>query len=93
MNQTYQTHDHQQIKEWANSRKAVPAKVKGTGSNTDEGILRIHFPQHSTHNDDLEEIEWDDFFQKFEENNLDLIYQEKTKDGDISTFHKFVKRT
>ena len=31
--------------------------------------------------------------ENFEENNLDLIFQNKKKDGEVSTFHKFVKRT
>ena len=93
MSATNQTHDHQAIKDWAEERDAVPAKIKGTGNQKDEGILRIHFPQKSPNNEDFEELEWDDFFKEFEENNLDLIYQEKTKDGETSTFHKFVKRT
>ena len=93
MSATNQTHDHQAIKDWAKERNAVPAKIKGTGNQTDEGILRIHFPQKSQNNDDFEKLEWDDFFKEFEESNLDLIYQDKTKDGETSTFHKFVERT
>jgi hypothetical protein len=92
MSTTKQTHDHQTIKDWATKRDAVPAKVKGTGKESDEGVLRIHFPQKSENNDDFEQIEWDDFFENFEENNLDLIYQDKKADGEISTFHKFVQR-
>lgn len=92
MNSTQQTHDHQTIKDWASKRDGVPAKVKGTGKDSDEGVLRIHFPQKSENNDNFEEIEWDDFFENFEENNLDLIIQETKKDGEMSTFHKFVSR-
>jgi hypothetical protein len=93
MSSTQQTHNHQTIKDWAEQREGVPAKVKGTGGDSDEGILRLHFPKKSPNNEDFEEIEWDDFFENFEENNLDLILQDKNKDGEISTFHKFVKRS
>jgi hypothetical protein len=93
MSTTQQTHDHQTIKDWALEREGVPAKVKGTGKDDDEGVLRLHFPKNSPNNEDFQEIEWDDFFENFEENNLDLILQDRKKDGEISTFHKFVQRT
>jgi len=92
MSTTRQTHDHQEIKDWAEERDAVPAKIKGTGDDETEGLLRIHFPQKSAANDDFEEIGWDDFFENFEERNLELILQDKKENGEISTFHKFVKR-
>ena len=92
MSTSNQTHDHEQIQKWTEERGGVPAKVKGTGGKDDEGVLRIHFPEHSENKEGLEEIRWDEFFEKFEENNLDLLYQDKKKDGEISTFHKFVRR-
>lgn len=90
MSTSNQTHNHQTIKEWADQRGGVPARVKGTGDG-DQGVLRIHFPEFSK-SDDLEEISWDDFFTDFEKDNLDLLYQEKKENGDTSTFHKLVKR-
>lgn len=92
MSNSNQTHDHRVIKDWAEQRQAVPAKIKGTGSGSDEGILRIHFPKHSKSNADFEEISWEDFFQEFDEQKLDFLYQDKTKEGETSTFHKFIKR-
>jgi len=91
MSTSNQTHDHQQIKDWAAERGGVPAHVKGAG-NTEGGLLRIHFPKHSNSTDELEEIEWDDFFTEFEESNLDFLYQDTKADGEQSTFHKFVER-
>jgi hypothetical protein len=88
-----QTHDHQEIKEWAEGRGGIPAKIKGTGKGDDEGVLRIHFPEHSDKDDRFEEIEWDDFFEKFEENKLEFLYQDKKANGEQSTFHKFVSRS
>ena len=37
-------------------------------------------------------IEWDDFFQTFDERKLAFLYQDKTKDGGTSRFFKFVRR-
>ena len=86
------THDHQTIKSWAEKRKGVPAKVEGTGTSDDAGLIRVHFPQHSEHKEQLNEISWDDFFDEFEKNNLDFLYQEKKENGELSTFHKFIHR-
>ena len=87
-----QTHDHEKIKEWAEERGGVPAKIKGTGKGDDEGVIRIHFPENSDNDDRFEEIEWEDFFVKFDENELEFLYQDKKANGETSTFHKFIKR-
>ncbi|MXV52788.1 hypothetical protein GS399_17585 [Pedobacter sp. HMF7647] len=92
MSTSNQTHDHNKIKAWAEERGGVPAKIKGTGKDEDEGVLRIHFPDKSSDDDNFEKIDWDDFFQNFDDNKLDFLYQDKKADGEESTFHKFVKR-
>lgn len=89
MSQSNKTTDHQKIKEWAESRHGVPTKIKGTGEDKREGILRIHFPEQSQGND-FEKISWDDFFKNFDESNLLFLYQDKKENGELSTFHKFV---
>lgn len=85
------THDHQDIKDWAEERGGIPARVKGTAHKNDQGVLRIHFPKFSKSNE-LEEISWDDFFADLEKENLDFLYQEKKENGETSTFHKLVER-
>jgi hypothetical protein len=55
-------------------------------------VLRIHFPENSDNDDRFEEISWEDFFENFDENELDFLYQDKKADGETSTFHKFVSR-
>ena len=51
------------------------------------------FPKAANHNDDkLEEISWDDFFAKFDESGLALVYQDHTASGEKSNFNKLVKR-
>ncbi|KIO78693.1 1,4-alpha-glucan branching enzyme [Pedobacter lusitanus] len=91
MSTSNQTHNHKTIQEWADERGGVPAKIKGTEKYGDQGVLRIHFPEHSD-SKDLAEITWDEFFTDFEKDNLDFLYQDKKSDGETSTFHKLVSR-
>jgi hypothetical protein len=91
MSTSLQTQDHEKIKKWAEDRGGIPAKIKGTGKGDDEGVIRIHFPENSDSDDRLEEIEWEDFFDKFDENKLEFLYQDKKANGETSTFHKFIK--
>jgi hypothetical protein len=67
----------------------VPSTVKDTEENGHAGILRIDFGPRE---DRLKEISWDEFLEKFDEAGLQFLYQDKTKDGKISRFHKFVAR-
>ena len=86
------TTDHKEIRKWAEARNGKPATIKGTGKSgkDDAGLLRINFPGGAE--DNLEEITWDEFFEKFEEKKLALLYQEEKKDGETSTFNKLVNR-
>ncbi len=68
-NLTKTTQDHEEIRRWAEERGGKPSHVKSTESGDDIGILRIDFPGYSGE-DSLEEISWDEFFEKFDENNL-----------------------
>ncbi|HEX2044261.1 MAG TPA: hypothetical protein VHF23_01390 [Gaiellaceae bacterium] len=85
------TTDHETIRRWAEERGGRPAAVTGTGGADDPGVLRIDFPGRGD-DESLEEISWDEFFEKFEENDLALVYQEETAGGDESRFAKLVRR-
>src|SRR5579862_9070841 len=85
------TSDHEVIKNWVEAREGVPASVAATKGKGEIGLLRIKFPRTSKSPQNLDEISWDDFFKKFDENHLKLLYQEKTKTGELSRFFKFVK--
>jgi hypothetical protein len=55
--------------------------VKSTrGKVDDSGILRIDFPGYSG-SGSLEEISWEEFFEKFDREKLALIYQDTTARG------------
>ncbi len=91
MTQAIATTDHETIRRWAEERDGHPAYVKGTHGKSAEsgGLLRIDFdpPEES-----LDRIDWDEFFETFDQNNLAFLYQEKTAAGRKSRFAKFVDR-
>lgn len=85
------TQDHDEIRQWAESRGGKPAEVASTEQSGDTGIIRIMFPSAPHHNDSsLKEISWDEFFAKFDKSGLALVYQEHTADGQPSDFNKLI---
>ncbi|WP_404308503.1 hypothetical protein [Neorhodopirellula lusitana] len=86
------TTDHDSIKTWIEERGGVPATVESI-SETPEGVgvLRIDFP-HGDRNDNLSTIAWEDFFAKFDEAELAFLHEDKTSQGDLSRFCKFIRR-
>ena len=84
------TTNHEEIKQWVEERGGTPAIVKGTEKG-DSALLRIDYPGYSGE-DTLEAIEWDEFFEIFDENKLAFLYQDETADGGKSRFSKFVNR-
>ena len=56
-------------------------------------MIRLEFPGYSRSRDEsLQEIDWDEFFEKFDANGLALVYQEKTAGGQKSNFNKLISR-
>jgi len=83
------TKDLEEIRAWAEARGGKPAKVCGTGSGKDPGLLRLDFPGYSGA-DSLQEISWEEWYDKFKENNLTFLYQDTKKSGEESRFFKLV---
>jgi hypothetical protein len=79
------TTDHEAIRRWAEKHGGKPARVKGTGDEEDAGLLRIDFPGYSGEGK-LEPISWEEWFEKFDEKKLALIYREQDR------FNKIVSR-
>lgn len=93
MSTSHTTTDHQEIRRWAEARGAQPSEVASTESRNEPGILRFHFPNAPGEKDaNLKEISWEAFFEKFDENNLQLVFQDKTADGERSNFNKLTHR-
>jgi hypothetical protein len=91
MSESITTSDHDEIRRWVEARGGRRAHVRDTGGAGDAGVLRIDFPGRGD-DDALEELSWDEFFDKFDEAGLAFLYQERTADGDESRFSKFVSR-
>jgi hypothetical protein len=85
------TTNHEVIRKWTEARGGHPAAVKGTGGKADPGVIRIDFPGYGDEAS-LEQISWDEWFEKFDQSRLAFLYQEETKDGERSTFNKLVDR-
>ena len=92
MSSSKRTTDHAKIRRWAEARNGKPARVQGTAEAEDAALLRIDFPEEHEEEEELEEITWDEFFEKFDEKRLAFVYQEKTVAGQPSRFNKFVSR-
>jgi hypothetical protein len=90
MSDSETTTNHEVIRKWVEKREGHPATVKETAEDGHAGILRIDFEPKEER---LEEIGWDEFFEKFDDAGLAFLYQERTKDGKLSRFHKFVRRS
>lgn len=80
------TTDHDIIRHWAEARRGHPARVR---TEDEGGILRIDFGRPE---DNLERIDWDAFFEIFDERSLAFLYQDETADGEKSRFNKFITR-
>ena len=89
---SFTTRDHDVIRTWAESRGGTPADVAGTGDKG-AGVLRIAFDETGGRDEDdrLEDVGWDAFFATFDDSDVDFLYQERTSDGSVSRFHKFVR--
>lgn len=83
--------DPDEIREWAEERGARPACVKGTGSSRGVGMIRLDFPGH-TGEESLQPVDWDEWFDKFDERGLALIVEDTMADGTKSNFNKLVSR-
>lgn len=85
-------YDHTTIKAWVEKHSGVPALVAETTNEKDDGFLRIHFPNHNDSKSALKETDGNTFFESFDANKPDLLYQVEKSDGEESTFYKFINR-
>jgi hypothetical protein len=82
------TTDHDEIREWVESRGGRPAIVSSTSRTGGAGgVLRIDFPGFSGEGA-LQEASWDEWFRIFDEQGLAFSYQDKPQ----SRFNKLVNR-
>ncbi len=89
--ESHTTTDHEEIRKWVETHGRTPSSVKGTEHGDPAGVLRIDFPG-GTGQEQLEHIQWDEWFRKFDENGLAFLYQTQKADGSDSAFFKLVRR-
>ena len=86
--QTKVTSNHDEIRRWVEERGGHPATVPGMSeAEGAAGLLCFKFGDES---EELEPVSWDEFFEKFDKNDLVMLYREETEEGGESRFFKFV---
>lgn len=86
------TTDHDEIRSWVEEHDGRPVIVRGTeDSGSGKGVLRIDFPGGAGE-DELEPVEWDEWFEEFDSSGLAFLYQQEKASGEDSTFFKLVSR-
>jgi hypothetical protein len=89
---TRTTTDHDTIRAWAEEHDGVPASVRGTADGDGAGVLTLDIVGYGAGEGELEHIDWDAWFEKFEEAGLAFLYQERKTSGEDSTFFKLISR-
>jgi hypothetical protein len=83
------TNDHDEIREWAESRGGRPSVVRQTGlTRRGGGVLRIDFPGFSGR-ETLKQIPWEEWFEIFEQSKLSFLHDTSSR----GRFNKFVRRS
>ncbi|MHB1118082.1 MAG: hypothetical protein ACYCZ7_00935 [Minisyncoccota bacterium] len=82
--------DYDEIRGWIEERRGVPATLKETNENGEESTDMLHIA-FGTLSPDMEEMSWDEFFERFENENLALEYDDEAEGGETPSF-EFVDR-
>jgi hypothetical protein len=85
------TTNHEEIRRWASARGGYPTAISIPKRGDTAGLIRISFPGDREQGS-RDEISWDEWFKKFDEAELALLYQEHTAGGEHSNFNKLVSR-
>jgi hypothetical protein len=91
---THVTRNHDVVRRWAARRQAVPATGEATTSGPqtvdvqDGGAgIRFNFPAVAR----FREIDWDEWFQNFDANDLVFVYEELTAEGNMSYRYRLIR--
>lgn len=84
------THDHYEIRSWIEQHGGHPACEYGVGDG-DAVLLQIDFA-NGTDTKPQHRLDWDEWFETFEQQNLALLYQADMAPGEGAPFYKLVGR-
>ena len=85
--QTLATRSHEVIREWAEGREGIPATIQRAEQDVEPALLDLDFPGYGE--EDLQYIEWAEWFEAFDQQELVFVYQEHKTDGELSSFFHF----
>jgi hypothetical protein len=83
------TTDKKAIKQWIEERQGWPAVEIRTNESGTENMLWVGFPEAITHRN-LQQISWEEFFEKFDQEQLTFLYQDVSLNGEQSQFFYFL---
>src|SRR5436305_357305 len=89
------TIDHEKIKEWAKKYRGTPQII---GRETEGNVgVRIDFPGKQDdlflgESEKIKKATWEEFFEKFEEQNLAFLYSDSADPKDPSWSYRFIPR-
>jgi hypothetical protein len=90
------TTNHEEIKNWIISHKGHPQVIDHEDATGDKLGLRINFPGHHDESygvgHDSHAVDWDRFFQVFEDQKLAFEYDENEKFESVIQNFRFIKR-
>ncbi len=78
--------DHDEIRQWAVSCKAVPAEVSPDQHDGKSPILQFMFLDGSLNRPELTPISWEDFFAKFDLLGFALAYEDNRSEKPSKTY-------
>ncbi|UCI09663.1 hypothetical protein [Mesorhizobium sp. B1-1-8] len=86
MSEPLKTTNHEVIRAWIEAREGRPAVARTAAKGA---VLRVDFGEHE---DDLEPVEWEEFFTILDDNKLAFVHQDITAEGLPSRLNEFVER-
>lgn len=101
MTETVTLTDHEAIRNWAAARIGAPAIVDISPTAGTQPMLRIVFDQQAYQDQDMPErpvnaggielVEWDDWFQEFDSQDLALVVAAE-QPGVMDSFYQMIRR-
>lgn len=73
------TIDNDEIRAWIEERGGVPAVLKGVSEEGEESPDMLHI-SFDPNDPNMEEMDWEEFFERFENENLALVYDDEASD-------------